>query len=285
LILLVEHATPHTKLHRGYSSARMGQRNVSEWVHQYGCLVLRGSKCILARRGDYACIPVTEPRAYESKQQAATRAIAESCNIFSEEIALVHDVPAAVAYLPDIDGKGPIVLSVFIAMAANQSNECGCDEPLDSEKEKRYDWYDFEQAMSFVKTKAEQACISSLTSNLATAVDAGVVILSTPSAFRPKVHAIDGDLSLHQMLALTALEQPKGMLCDYKPKETQLPKGTPQFFKKSDQFRTPQLCTPVSQEGATYTSLLDFENDKRQTRMAKREKGGCCGGKCGPGCC
>jgi hypothetical protein len=178
-------------------------------------------------------------------------------------------VPPAVAYLPDVDGKGPIVLSIFIAFATNQSNGgCGCDEPLDSEREKRYDWFDFEQAVSFVTTKAERACILSLTSNLATAVDAGVVTLNSPSAFRPKVHAIDGDLSLNQILALTPLDQPKGMVCDSKPKETHLPKET----------RLPQ-CDFAG------TSLLEFDNEKEKARLAKQKKGGCCGGKCGSGCC
>jgi len=312
-------------------------------VHQYGCLVLRGSKCILARKSDFACIPVTEPRAYESKQQAATRAIAQSCRVYSAEIALVHDVPAAVAYLPDVDGKGPIVLTVFLALAVEdgdvaRGNGCGCDEPLDSEKVKLYDWYEFDEAVSLVKTPAERSCILSLTSNLATAVDAGVVIL--PSAFGPKIDAIDGDLGLHTILALTGLEGPKGMLCDSNKdkiarlvgsapskekdsegetestaassdKEARRVRSTPSKEKDSEDEtestaassdkeakeaqlpkETPappsayRFCGKVSQEGASVTALLDFENEKRTKRMAKAAKGGgCCGGNCGPGCC
>jgi len=272
IVLLVEQARPHTKLQRGYSSVRMGQRNVSERVHRYGILVMRGSKCILARSSNFARIPVTEPRAYESRQQAATRAITESCKIYSEEIALVHDVPPAIAYLPAVDGGGPVVLTVYVALATSEDHQstggsgCGCDEPLDTEKEQLYDYYDFEQALAFVSTAAERACMLTLTSALAAAVDAGIVILSSPGAFGPQIHAINGDLSLNQILALTPTEQPKGMLLN------------------SQTANSPKEKIKLPKSDFMGMSLAEFEAQRKAKRIAKQMCSPCSGGSCGPGC-
>jgi len=284
LVLMVESATPHKSLFHGYRSTRMGQRNVSERVHQYGCVVLRGSRCLLMRCDDRACIPVAEPRAFESRQQAATRAVAECCKVLSEEILLLHDVAPAVAYLPGTDGQGLVVLTVFIALATSEkkSDACGCDEPLDSEREPLYDWYAFEEAISFVHTKAERACILTLTSNVAAAVDAGVVSLNKAGGFGPKVHAVHGDCSLNQILALMQSDDtPKRMLHDSQATNDHIMFETRYCQKDVDTPGASFYCQDVIDTPGM--SFWEFEQAKRIARMQKLSQMSC-GGKCAPGC-
>jgi hypothetical protein len=262
-VLMVEQAEPHNRLQRGYSSVRMGQRNVSERRHEYGCLIFRGSKCMLPREGEFLQIPSTAPRANESQQQAATRAVSERCSIYPEEFALLHDVPPAVVYLRDV--SGPIVLTVFAATATSDAPKdggCGgCNEAVESDK---YDWYDFEQAFSFLKTKEERACVSNLTGSLAEAVDAGIVILNSPGAFGPKIHAVHADLGLNEILALTPIDNPKAMLLDaaYPNLDNICPKVGTNGFRPL--FDTWQM------------SLSQFENE-RWTKAKAGKQNSCCG--------
>lgn len=281
IVLLVEQARPHPKLQRGYNSVRMGMRNVSERVHRYGVLVVRGNKCMLARSCSSttvsAYIPVTEPKGYETRQQAATRAITEACNIYSEEFCLVNDVPPAVAYVP-VDGN-PVVLTIFAAFTTGEQSTgdgggCGCDENIDDEKEELYDYFDFEQALVFVGTPAERTCMLTLTSALAGAVDAGIVVRSSAGDFAPKIHAIHGDLSFNHILALTAAElpKPKGMLLN----------------AQSDSSPMQKIKIPKSDFAGM--SLKEFEAQKKAKKLAKMAtcepcNSNSCGPGCGPGCC
>lgn len=213
--MLVSVVKPFGSMFRGgYSSVRQGQRNVSRLPYRCGCLVLRGSKCVLVRdQGLKAHIPLSEPRASETKQQAATRAVKEACRIYSEEIALLRDVQPAIAY--DTSGGSPVVLQVFVAVATNPTaaeGGCGCDPCLDTrgDDDDLYDWYDFEQAIAALSSEAERKCMMSVTASLAEAVECGVVTLEAPGCFRPSVAAIDGHLTLNQVLALMpAVSEPK----------------------------------------------------------------------------
>jgi hypothetical protein len=269
MVLLVEEARPQTKLRHGYSSIRMGQRNVSERIHLYGCLVIRGSKCLLAHGDNYAFIPFSEPRAHETRQQAATRAITETCKIYSEEVSLMNDLPPAVSYQQGVDGK-PVVLTIYIAVATSEAvadgGGCGCGEAPESE-DRLYDWYDFDDAIASVNS-TERNSVLSLVSALGSAVEAGVVILSSPSAFGPKVAAINGDLHLNQVLALTQMEYKS--LADRhnsQMKQTSSPEQT-NVHAHQEKFECPP-CNQKLKKAPKWTPVSDA----------------CANGKCPPGCC
>jgi hypothetical protein len=229
---------------------------------------------MLAREGDFLRIPSTEPRANESRQQAATRAISECCGIYPEEVALLHDVPPAVVYLRDVHTGVLTVLTVFVAIATSEAPTkdagCGCHEVAENET---YNWYDFEQAFSFLKIKEERSCISKLTGSLAEAVDAGIVILSSPGVFGPKINAIHADLGLNEILALADIDtgSSKAMLLD-------------SIYPDFD-----AVCQKVGQKGGKPLfdswdmGLSQFESE-RLTKSRAGKQQGCAGGRCHSGC-
>lgn len=204
LFLLVEGAKPHSGLPYGYTSVRLGQKSLSQRVCRYGCLVLRGTKCVLARQRRQVQLPVAEAFGYETKQQAATRALTDNCKIYAEEVTLLRDVAPVVSY--DKSGDNVCVLMLFAAVAASPppgSGGCdggGCCEA--TAENDPYGWYNFEQAIGMLATECERSAVMKLTLAIAEAVSAGIVTMDTPCAFRPTLAAINNDLSLNQVMAL-----------------------------------------------------------------------------------
>mmetsp|Transcript_60697 Transcript_60697/g.172534 ORF Transcript_60697/g.172534 Transcript_60697/m.172534 type:complete len:570 (-) Transcript_60697:47-1756(-) len=210
LFLLVNRAEP-AKLREGYGSARTGQRNCSQRVHRYSCLVLRGSKCLLTRDGDKARLPMVEPAGFETQRQAATRAIREACRINAEEVAMLHDVPPAIAY-DTSDPKEVSVLTVFAAVATSAPPDVGCGcEPVRDEGD-LYDWYSFDEATWVLRTTLEISCLQKLVLSLVEAAAAGAVDADAQGCFRPAVAAVDGGLSLGQLMALAPAGGPAASL-------------------------------------------------------------------------
>ncbi|OLQ09787.1 putative alpha-tubulin polyglutamylase Ttll1 [Symbiodinium microadriaticum] len=158
LLVLGQEATPNQGLRDGYMPVSDGRRNVSDVSRKFGCLVLRGRKCVLARDCDKQLyIPVDEARNSETAQQAATRAVAESCDIYPEEFALLGDVPPAVYYEKAGQAK-PQVVSIFAAVATSPPPP-GSAEDTDTieDVEDMYDWFPFEQALSLLSVNERHA--------------------------------------------------------------------------------------------------------------------------------
>lgn len=246
MVLLIEHARPANSLPRNYASVHLGQRSASERTHYSGCLVVRGSKCLLVHGKNNAVhIPFTEPKGFESQRQAATRAVKQSCKIFAEEFALLHDIPQAVAF--GKDGETAVVYTTFLAVATSPppagGGGCGCAEEEDKEKA-LYDWYTFEDAISMMSSAAEKKCFLTLTWSLADAADAGVVSVDSFSAFRPKLAAIENDwqvgLGFSQLLTLPAPSSP--------PEATAAQKSQRKIKKKgcewTDESNSYSCCGP-----------------------------------------
>jgi hypothetical protein len=262
-ILLVENSSQSEQqcLPHGYASVRLGQRNASRRNHYSGCLVVKGSKCLLVRKDGAMHMPFTEPMACESKQQASTRAVKEACKIYTEEFALLHDVPAAISYEKRDEELAVYTAHLAIATSspASDAGGCGCEEQLDKEA-MLYDWYTFEEAIALLKDAPEKKCLVNLTWSLVEALDAGVVVSDHAVIFRPKVAAIGNEWKVD-----IALDKPLPML------KTSGPTTAPSMGFKS-QFKCERVPT---------TSL-----SKRQQAKEKCMQKSCCGGACGPkGCC
>lgn len=183
LLVLGQEATPNQGLRDGYMPVSDGRRNVSDVSRKFGCLVLRGRKCVLARDcNKQLYIPVDEARNSETAQQAATRAVAESCDIYPEEFALLGDVPPAVYYEKAGQAK-PQVVSIFAAVATSPPPP-GSAEDADTieDVEDMYDWFPFEQALSLLSVK-ERHAIARLAHDVACAVDADIVTVDFPCTF------------------------------------------------------------------------------------------------------
>lgn len=267
LFLAVESATSSSEFRKDYTAVRIGQRNMSQRQHRCGVLVLRGSKCALARdeKGNLS-IPAGEPCGSESKHQTAKSAFRHACRVSVEELAFLSDVPPAVAYSAsgekttaamgrDATQAAPpsLVLTVFAATATSSPPEdsggcCGDCGPVDIED--KYDWYSFEEALRGLSSESERVCLMKVTQSLAEASYAGILIAGDHlSAFRPVTPALHNDLYFTQVLSLAWQEA-----------------ETARKF-------TPQIA------GTSQTTK------KQGARKAKA--GMCCGpGKCGiKGCC
>ena len=162
LLVLGQQVTAIRGLREGYKPASDGRRNVSEVSRRFGCLILRGRKCVLARDANRQLyIPADEPRNHETAQQAATRAVAEACDIFPDEFVLLGDVPPAMYY--DKGGPVAMVVTIFAAVATNppppgSAEDADTIEDLDD----MYDWFPYEQAISRLSDAKERHAITRL---------------------------------------------------------------------------------------------------------------------------
>ncbi|CAE8637800.1 unnamed protein product [Polarella glacialis] len=194
LLVVASSGEPHRGLRDGYQPAQQGARNVSEWPRRFGCLVLRGRKCVLARSNEQKLyIPADEAHTHETAEQAATRALAEACDIFPEEIALLQNVAPVIVYESDGSGSAPVaVLTVFAALAVNPP-PAGSQEDQDTveDEEDLYDWFPYEQAMSLLLTQHERVAVTSLAAGVAAAVSACVVLPDFPYSFGPRQQACE----------------------------------------------------------------------------------------------
>jgi hypothetical protein len=195
--------------------------------------------------------------------------VKESCKIYAEEFALLHDLPHAAAY--DKKGNDSIVYTCFLAVATSPppTDGCGCEE-VEDKADMLYDWYSFEDAVSLLKSTAEKKCLLTLAWALVEAVDAGVVALDCTSFFRPKVAAIGDewkvDIGFNELLALSG--------------EPTTPHGCAPCKPVSP---SKGFCTSVN---ATPPGSAPWEQKPGYRAKKADGKKGCCGGSCGPkGCC
>lgn len=189
LFVIVDKAAAAAGFREGYGAAKAGLRNASEARRLYGLLLVRGSKCVLARRteGNIVSLPVAETKAGETAEQAATRATCEACDIYPDEFAILRDVAPAVVY-DTRDGGAPVVITVFAALATSPPPP-GSEEDDSEDEEDLYDWFRYEKAVARVETVHERKAIEQLARGVAAAVDAGIVIPDFPLSFAAKVVA------------------------------------------------------------------------------------------------
>jgi len=215
LYVMAERVVPHSGLREGYLPVRQGQRNSSEWPRRYGCLVLRGDKCVLVRHEGRLQLPTKEARTHETAEQAATRAVAELCDIYPEEVALLHDVAPAVAY----DGEpADAVVRIFAALATRPPPAREEDDDLSEEDdEDLYDWFGFEKALKRLTSNWERSVVTSLAQGVSLAVSAGIVAPEFPCSFGPpagpsRASMVSRPASSIALTAGTVLAAPPGAL-------------------------------------------------------------------------
>jgi G3E family GTPase/ADP-ribose pyrophosphatase YjhB (NUDIX family) len=177
-MILAVHGVFGANLREGYDAVRVGQRSLSALRHRFGCIVLRSGRCVLTRSEDKKLfIPIGEARERETAQQAATRAVAESCDIHEEEIALLSSISPAVVY--DFSDGDPVVVTFYAALATGPPPP----EEWSEDEDDAYDWFTHDQALSRLTTEHEQHAISAVARDFREAVRLGVVIPDFPCEF------------------------------------------------------------------------------------------------------
>lgn len=186
LYVVAERVEQHAGLREGYEPVRVGQRSASEWPRRYGCVVLRGAKCVLARSDGHLHLPMCEAGAHETAEQAATRAVTEACDIHPEELAILRDVAPAIVY--DVTGPTPVVVTVFAALATNPP-PAGLGDDESEDEDDLYDWFTFEQASRRLQSDHERGAVAAVARGLAVALAAGVVMPDYSCTFGPPAAA------------------------------------------------------------------------------------------------
>lgn len=181
LILAVQSAQPHSSgLRDGYAPVRIGHRSASSSRQAFGCVVLRGNKCVLARKeGGQLYVPVAEAKERETGLQAATRAVAQACDIHEEEIAVLQSIAPAVVY--DMSDGDPIVVTFYAALATGAPPA----EEESEDEDDAYDWYTYSQTQSRLSESHERKAVSVVARGFAEALAAGAVIADAPGEFGP----------------------------------------------------------------------------------------------------
>eukprot|EP00927_Polykrikos_kofoidii_P022732 TRINITY_DN2113_c0_g2_i2.p1 TRINITY_DN2113_c0_g2~~TRINITY_DN2113_c0_g2_i2.p1 ORF type:complete len:1063 (+),score=184.56 TRINITY_DN2113_c0_g2_i2:139-3327(+) len=200
LYVLADAAVPHSAgLREGYEPVRLGYHNSSECLRRYGCLVLRGGRCVLARReGQKMFVPAGEAQAYETAEQAAVRAVAEACDIHQEEIALLRDVAPAVVYEPIPGLSKPVVVTIFAALATSPP-PAGAEDDESEDEDDLYDWYSYEKAVKRLGSHFERESLAIVATGVQRAVASGVVLPDYPCSFGPRAvssHDLEQPLQL-----------------------------------------------------------------------------------------
>jgi hypothetical protein len=286
--LLIEDCKVEDSLHReGYASVRIGERNASHNTHLSGCLIVRGAKCLLVHQSNTVHMPFTEPRIAESKVQAATRAVKHACKIHAEEFALLSDLPPAVAY--DKGGDHSVVYTAFLAVATAPAPSVSCCGGNQKCEDGLYDWYTFEEAISVLKSAAEKKCFLSLAWAFAEAIDAGVFVVDSPCAFRPKLAAIDDDWKVDVAFnpLLTLGEGKPRSSSSASTASTASGASSPYASSvASGDLRPCQPCRPSSDNPTAFCPKV-VKKAKENAMNWKNGITGKCGkaGGCPPGCC
>jgi len=183
VFLLGERAEPHSGFREGYEAVRIGQRNYSQNARRYGCLVLRGFKCVLARCDGTMLLPTSEAKTHETPEQTATRAVAEACDIHQEEVALQRDVAPVTVY-DTADPENPLVVTIFAALATSPPPP-GYHDDESEDDEDFYDWFSYEQALRRASLDHERAAIKALSESMTRAIAAGVLVPDFNYTFGP----------------------------------------------------------------------------------------------------
>ncbi|CAJ1403107.1 unnamed protein product [Effrenium voratum] len=180
LFLLVQQVAGHAGLREGYAPAAPS----AGMVRRYGCLVLRGKKCVLARdSASKLFIPTEEAQYQELPQQAAVRALAEACDIYPEEFVLLRDVAPAVFY--ETSPGPPVVTTIFPALATNPPPPGTSEEEEVLDEEDAYDWFRYDSAHRLLALN-ERRAVTRLAMDVEAAVGANVVTPSFPCTFGPE---------------------------------------------------------------------------------------------------
>lgn len=242
MVALVSHAEDAQPFRHGYTSVRLGQRDLSRQSHRIGVLVVRGQKCALQRKGGLLQIPTTTPSAGESKLQTATRAASQSCKIYAEEIAILQDIPPAVAYESSQDGV--TVVTIFVATATQGKAEeggCGCGPTI--QKTEPYEWCSCEEALGST-SDFDRKCILKIIQSVAEAAEAGVIgrlVEAGVDQFRLALPAALNELSFPHAVALMDVAQ-KAALEAGNPSPWYCTEAKPK--KKGEFNRSWQACCP-----------------------------------------
>mmetsp|Transcript_15501 Transcript_15501/g.35196 ORF Transcript_15501/g.35196 Transcript_15501/m.35196 type:complete len:715 (+) Transcript_15501:1-2145(+) len=154
--------------------------SLSTRERRYGCVVIRGAKCVLARslasEWDGVRIPSTVVQEGEAPIAAACRAVMQQVDINAEEFHVSMDLPPVVYYEEKAGGKPAAVITVYTAFATNPPPVDAPDDLWEEseDEEDLYDWFTFSQAVRRLD-RPQTAAIVSAARAFHNAIDAGIV--------------------------------------------------------------------------------------------------------------
>jgi len=156
--------------------------SLSARVRSFGCILLRGSKCVLVRsltsppEWESVRLPRATARGAETGEETATRAVTTQCDLNPQEFWVTPDVPPVVCYLPSAGGAVE-VLTLFVAFAVFPPPEEGAldDEEDEEDEDDLYDWFSFPQALAAIASAPERGALFDVSIALQRAVAAAVI--------------------------------------------------------------------------------------------------------------
>ena len=150
----------------------------------YGCLIVRGNRCVLARSltGEWPGlrIPHGPKLEGETASQAALRVTSNMIEVEESEFKIINALAPAMYYLPIISGASsaiPLavnVVTVFVAQATSPPPPGPLEDADVEDDSDLYDWYTFPRAMARV-SPAERDVLCVLALALAGAARVGLV--------------------------------------------------------------------------------------------------------------
>lgn len=148
----------------------------------YGILLIRGSKCLLARsiekkkRWNGLCIPHAPASIEETGIGAATRALCDTCDLDPDQFYVTQDVAPAVFYKQH-DSKPTEVVTVYPAFTNDgpPPDAPPDDFQEDEDEDDMYDWFLYDYAVAGLASQEERDAVSTLSLSVQRAVKAGVV--------------------------------------------------------------------------------------------------------------
>mmetsp|Transcript_123745 Transcript_123745/g.309314 ORF Transcript_123745/g.309314 Transcript_123745/m.309314 type:complete len:316 (+) Transcript_123745:59-1006(+) len=181
-----------------------------------GGLILRGNRCVLIRSlsGQWQGmrIPFDASEVGESSSVAVVRIVSELCEIETEEVHLLCDVPPVALTVPDTPNM-PISVHALYAVSPPPP---GPLEAADTEDpEDVYDWYTFPRAMhALARDPYARAALATMACSLAAGAAGGIVPNQwggvfgqewTAPAFRllpgPQLELEEGDCKIDSLIA------------------------------------------------------------------------------------
>lgn len=139
-------------------------------------MILRGNRCVLMRSlaGEWEGmrIPFAASEIEESSSTAVVRIVSELCEIETEEVHVLCDVPPVALSVPDTPNM-PIIIHALYAI----SPPPGPLEDADTEDpEDAYDWYTFPRAMhALAHDPYARAALVTMACSLAAGAAGGIV--------------------------------------------------------------------------------------------------------------
>ncbi len=144
----------------------------------YGCLILRGNRCVLARSLSGAWAGLQIPHGAkgdgETAAQAAVRVTSALIDVEEGEFRIVSAITPVMYYLPGARPGQIVAVTIFIAQATSPPPPGPLEDADIEDEEDAYDWYTLPRALARV-TPAERDALCTAACALAGAARVGLI--------------------------------------------------------------------------------------------------------------